>query len=267
MKSLVNGSAVHQIVHDNLCLALQFFGRASGRGTVEERAGLLLIDSGVDYAVFNIAVLAEPIENLAQLELRIGLASEWYAKRRTRWSLWLCDDLIAPAVKPHLSGLSSRYRLHALTHAPGMVAETLTPLSRYLPPMEYKLVSDTQTRIDFAHLTTLNFDIPFATSRAIYEPEQAWQHDYVGYVGYVNRRPICTAALVVSDEAIGFYSIGTLAEFRRKGYAEALMRQLLLDARKVSGVQRTVLQSTRAGHNMYRKMGYRDVAGFSVFLR
>src|SRR6266568_5116535 len=103
MKSLVNGSAVHQIVHDNLCLALQFFGRASGRGTVEERAGLLLIDSGVDYAVFNIAVLAEPVENLAQLEMRVGLASEWYAKRRTRWSLWVCDDLIAPDVKPAMA--------------------------------------------------------------------------------------------------------------------------------------------------------------------
>jgi ribosomal protein S18 acetylase RimI-like enzyme len=132
--------------------------------------------------------------------------------------------------------------------------------------MECRVVEDADTRMDFAHLTTLSFDIPFATSKAIYERPEAWQGDYVGYVGYVNRRAVCTVALVVSDEAIGVYSVSTLPEYRRRGHAEALMRRVLKDAQQVSGLERTILQSTRAGHEMYRRMGYRDITNYSVHI-
>ncbi len=256
-----------RIVAANLYLALQFFGKASSRGSVEERDGLLLIDSGVDYSVFNIAMLAEPIEQLRDLEIRLGLAAEWYKRLRTKWSLWICDQMVAPPLHRHLGSILTRYGMHSLTHAPGMIAEQLAPPQRPLPVLDYRLVDDARTRIDFAHLTTLNFDIPFATSRAIYEPEGAWVHDYVGYVGYVNKRPVTTAAVVISEDAIGFYSVGTIPEFRRKGYAEALMRLLWADAQKVSGIDRTVLQSTRSGHELYQTMGYRDVTHFSVHIR
>ena len=255
-----------RFVDANLRLALRFFGRASGRGVIEDRDGMMLIDSGVDYAVFNIAMITEPVETQAQLEYRVARASEWYAARHTRWSLWVCDDLLAPQVRLVASAIFARYRLHALTQAPGMLAERLSPLSRYLPSMEYKLVSDTQSRTDFAHLTTLCFDIPFVTAQAVYQPEDAWTGDYVGYVGYLNRRAICTAAVVISDDAVGLYSVATIPEYRRKGYAEALMRQVLQDATRVSGIQRTVLQATRAGHQTYQKMGYQDVTRFSVYI-
>ena len=255
-----------RIVDGNLRTALQFFGRASGRGCIVERDGLLLIDSGVNYAVFNIAMFTGPISTIAELGFRVEIASAWYRERHTRWSLWVCDDLLAPSVRHRAAEVLHRVRLHPLTEAPGMLAERLQPLSRYLPSMEYRLVDNPQTRIDFAHLTTINFDIPFATSRAIDESHDAWNGDYVGYVGYLNRRAICTIALVIACDAIGVYSVSTLPEFRRHGYAEAFMRQVLQEATKVTGIERTVLQSTRAGHEMYRRLGYRDVTRFSVYI-
>lgn len=255
-----------RIVDENLRTALQFFGRASGRGTVVERDGILLIDSGVDYAVFNIAMLTEPVQREAELELRVAQAAEWYAARRTRWSLWMCDDLLSSSLQWRAPEILARHHLRTLTHTPGMIAERLAPLSRYLPSMEYKLVNDAQSRLDFAHLTTLCFDIPFMTSRAIYEPEDAWLGDYVGYIGYLKQRAICTVALVVAGGAVGVYSVSTVPEYRRMGYAEALMRQVLQEAARVSGIERTVLQATRAGHDMYRKLGYQDVTNFSVYI-
>ena len=257
---------MYQLVDDNLRLALQFFGRASGKGAIDERNGILLIDSGVDYAVFNIAIITEPVDSVAKLELRVSLAAEFYAARRTRWSLWVCEDLLDPRIRLAAPSVFARHHLHTLTQAPGMVAENLLPLSRYLPSMEYKVVGDAQTRTDFAHLTTICFDIPFATSQAVYQPEDAWKGDYVGYVGYLNRRAICTAAVVISDDAVGLYSIGTVPEYRRRGYAEALVRQVLQDATRISGIRRSVLQATRAGHEMYRRLGYRDVTKFSVYI-
>jgi len=255
-----------RIVDENLRTALRFFGRASGKGCIDERDGLMLIDSGVNYAVFNIAMFTEPIESTAELEMRVAIANEWYKARHTRWSLWICDDLLAPKIEPRVPDVMNRARLHRLTEAPGMYAERLTPLSRYLPSMEYRLVDNVQTRLDFAHLTTLNFDIPFATSRAIYQTPEAWEGDYVGYVGYINRRAACTIALVVAADAIGVYSVSTIPEFRRHGYAEVFMRQILQEARRVTGIERTVLQATRAGHQMYRRMGYVDVTRFSVYI-
>jgi GNAT superfamily N-acetyltransferase len=256
----------HRIIGDNLRLALQFFGRASGSGEITERNGVLLIDSGVDYAVFNIALITEPVEHVGQLELLVGTAAEWYGARHTRWSLWICDDLLALPARRHASEVTVRHRLRPLTQAPGMLAESLAPPSRYLPPMEYRMVQDSETRMDFAHLTTLSFDIPFTTSKAIYERPQAWDGDYAGYVGYVNRRAVCTVALVISEEAVGVYSVSTLPEYRRRGLAEALLRRVLKDAQEVSGLQRTILQSTRAGHEMYRRMGYREITNYSVHI-
>jgi GNAT superfamily N-acetyltransferase len=255
-----------RIVEENLRTALQFFGRASGRGSILAREGLLLIDSGVDYAVFNIAMITEPVTTAARLELQVGLAAEWYAARHTRWSLWTCDDYLKNGLLRNADQLMARHRLRPLTKAPGMIAERLAPPTRFLPPMECRLVGDAQTRLDFAHLTALCFDIPFATSRAIYDPPDAWKGDYVGYVGYVKKRAACTVALVITDDAIGVYSVSTLPEFRRLGYAESLMRHVIREAQQVSGINRTILQATRAGHEIYRRMGFRDITSFSVHI-
>ena len=257
---------MYQMVDDNLRLALKFFGRASGKGVIEERDGVMLIDSGVDYAVFNIAMISSPVADERDLDRRITEAGEWYRERKTRWSMWLCEDLLPQRTLAAMPSIFLRHRMRALTQTPGMIAERLLPLSRYLPTMQYKVVADTQSRIDFAHITTICFDIPFATAQAIYHPPEAWLGDYVGYVGYLRGRAIATAAVVISDEAVGLYSVATLPEFRRKGYAEALMRQVLQDAARVSGLQRTVLQATRAGYQTYLKMGWREVTRFSVYI-
>jgi ribosomal protein S18 acetylase RimI-like enzyme len=100
----------------------------------------------------------------------------------------------------------------------------------------------------------------------VYESEGAWQHDYVGYVGYVNGIAVSTIAVVVAAGAVGVYSVGTLQGFRRRGYGEALMRQVLSAYARETGITRSVLQATRAGYTMYDKMGYRVATRFSVYI-
>ena len=121
-------------------------------------------------------------------------------------------------------------------------------------------------RADFAHITSLNFDIPFATCRIVYGTEKAWSHDYRGYVGYYKGTAVTTLAVVVAAESIGIYSVSTLPQYRRKGYAESLMRLVIADYTRRTGLERTVLQATRAGFDMYKKMGYRAVSHFSVYM-
>ena len=156
--------------------------------------------------------------------------------------------------------------MRRLTEAPGMIAERPAPQTRALPLIECRRVTDAATRADFSHVTSVNFDIPYATCRVVYESEEAWKHDYTGYVGYVNGQAVTTVAIVVAAGAVGVYSVGTLQGFRRRGYSEALMRRVLADYERETGITRTVLQATRAGYAMYDKMGYRVATRFSVYI-
>jgi GNAT superfamily N-acetyltransferase len=256
----------YSIVETNLRATMRFFGAASGTGDITERDGVLLIDSGVNYGVFNIAMLTADVHNAEVLTRRVATAARYFEERRTRWSLWICDEMLAEPVRKKAPGIFATRSLRRLTEAPGMIAERIRPPGRALPPIECRPVVDAATRADFAHVTSLNFDIPFATCRAIYGTERAWKNEYRGYVAYDRGMAAATMAVVVAANSIGIYSVSTLPQYRRKGYAEALMRQVIGDYSRATGLQRSVLQATRAGLEMYRKMGYRAVSHFTVYM-
>ena len=147
-----------------------------------------------------------------------------------------------------------------------MIAERLAEPTRRLPEIECRRVGDRQTRTDFTEITSANFDIPRSTCRLIYEPERAWKFDYAGYVGYRDGHAVTTIAVVLPADAASVYSVSTLPAFRRHGYAEALMPHVLAEYARDTGIERTVLQATRAGYAMYQRMGYREVTRFSVYI-
>jgi ribosomal protein S18 acetylase RimI-like enzyme len=256
----------HSIIERNLRSTMRFFGQASGRGDITERNGVLLIDSGVNYAVFNIAMLTSSVESSDTLTRRVTTAARHFDERQTRWSLWMCDEMLAESARRLSHSIFGGERLRRLTEAPGMIADRIQPPDRALPNVDSRPVVDAATRADFAHITSLNFDIPFATCETVYCTEQAWAHDYHGFVGYYQGHAVSTLAVVVAADSIGIYSVSTLPQYRRKGYAESLMRQVIAEYTRRTGIHRTVLQATRAGFDMYRKMGYRAVSHFSVYM-
>jgi len=82
----------------------------------------------------------------------------------------------------------------------------------------------------------------------------------------VSRTAFRIVALVENDATLGVYSLATLPEDRRLGYGEALLRSAVEQARQDMRVERVVLQSSDAGHSLYRRMGFRETTKFSVFL-
>jgi len=85
-------------------------------------------------------------------------------------------------------------------------------------------------------------------------------------VGFAGGVPVSMVALVKAPATLGIYSLGTLPEHRRRGFGEALLRAAV--ARKQSAAARELLalESTEAGYPLYRRMGFRDVARFTVYL-
>jgi len=255
------------IVAANLREAMRFFGQATGRGGIYERDGITVIDSGIDYAVFNISIFGPPpIAGRRDFTTRLKTPEAHFDTRRVRWSHWVCVDLLPTEIRNRADEVFRSHGLRRLTDAPGMIAPRLLPPSRPLPAILWRRVQDTESRLAFAHITSHSFEIPFETCKDVYEPEPAWRGSYRGYVGFEQGQPVCTAAIVVAAGVIGIYSVGTLPGHRRRGLAEALLRAVLADVSSETGMSRFALQSTRAGYHLYRRMGFEDLGRFAVYL-
>jgi ribosomal protein S18 acetylase RimI-like enzyme len=257
-------AAVHLLKIDrNLRVAMRFFGRATGSGDIRELPGAECVYSGLDYGVFNIAFLTQAVASAMDLAAILGECRDYYAGLRVRWSFWLGEDLLHPAGRRASREIFHSVGMRRISSAPGMIAETLAPPARALPEIVCRPVSDSATRSAFAGLTSTCFDIPYSIARAVYEPESAWSGAYRGFVGFVRERPVAMVALVRAEGALGIYSLGTLPEYRRRGYAEALLRSALEE--KQPG-ELLVLESTESGYPLYRRLGFREAAQFSVYL-
>lgn len=262
----VPGEQVFAVVR-NLLEALRFFGHARPDAEIVDLPGLSLIFCGLNYAAFNAALQAQPIEDDAQeLTRLIELSAENFDSRSLRWTYWLCTDFLKQPLRREAPRVFKRYGLRQLTEAPGMYTEQLAPATRPLPPLEVRPVADEPTRAAFAEVMSVAFDIPHSVSQSVYGSERAWRGSFQGYVGYSKGRVVTTTAAVITGDVVGLYSVATLPQHRRLGFAEAIMRQVIGQAQQMHGVSRTVLQSTSFGLSLYEAMGYRTVTDFHVFI-
>lgn len=254
-------------VEANLRAAMRFFGEATGTGEVRGLGGVIGIYSGLDYGVFNIAMLDGPLPpGPGSLEERLARCRNFFEPRTARWSFWLCENLLPPRGLRAAQEVLLKANLQLISHAPGMMAEQLRPPARPLPAVECLAVADQRTREDFGALTAANFDIPMHIARLVYYPENAWRGLYRGFVGYAGGKPVSIAAIVAAADSLGVYSLATVPESRRRGYGEALLRAAVAAEQRRTGIRRLVLQSSEIGHALYLRMGFRPVAKFSVYL-
>jgi ribosomal protein S18 acetylase RimI-like enzyme len=257
------------IVDENLRAAMQFFGKASGAGCIQPVDGGLAIYSGLDYGVFNISLLTRPVAD-GELEKRLAELGRFFRQRTLRWSVWLCEDMLDAAVRRHERQIFANYGMRPISQPPGMLAPSLRPPAHPLPEIEVRPVVDRETRAAFAEITCVAFEIPYAIAHAVYSRERAWvsngPNGYEGFVGYVDGRAASIVAAVQAAGAIGIYSLATMPEFRKRGYAEAMLREAVRRISERTGITQVILQSTDAGYELYKRMGFRDVTRFTVYL-
>ncbi len=246
--------------------AMQCFAQATPASEVREMPGVLIANAGVDTPVFNTAFLTSPPQDLVDLDRRIAIAKVYYEARGLHWSYWVCEDLLEACPRRRAASVFRRRGLRAATECAGMLAEQIPAASREAPPIECRRVSDAETRMAFCHITSACFGIPFETSLAIYNSAKTWQTDFIAYTAYLEGQPVATAATVTAAGAIGLYSVATLPAYQRRGIAEALSRHAIGEAQHAAGMQPSVLQATRPGQALYRRMGYRHVTRITVYV-
>lgn len=94
-------------------------------------------------------------------------------------------------------------------------------------------------------------------------PETSYKH-YVAYEGQV---PVAVLTACVNNGVLGVYNMATLPAFRKKGFAEALVKQAVNDAiqEKASTAVAQLSPGNMASH-IFRKLGFDEVAIFSGYI-
>jgi len=256
-----------EIIDGNLRTAMRFFGRATGSGEVTSLPGVEAIFSGLDYGVFNIAMLTDTLVRREHgLELRVAEAARYFKTRTPRWSFWLCEDRLDVSSRHRAREVFANFGLRAISHPPGMIANSLIPPSRNLPALQVRRVSSGADQRAFAEITSISFEIPYSIAMAVYAQDLGWKGDYRGFVGIADGRIVAITATVAAAGVVGVYSLATHPSYRRMGYAEALLRAAVAKTQQETGIEKVVLQSTENGYPLYRRLGFRDSTRFSVYL-
>jgi ribosomal protein S18 acetylase RimI-like enzyme len=77
------------------------------------------------------------------------------------------------------------------------------------------------------------------------------------FIGYMDGVPASISGILLGKEVAGVYNVGTLPEFRKLGLGTALTLTCLHEARS-EGYNVGVLQSSRMGNSVYRKIGFNE---------
>lgn len=85
------------------------------------------------------------------------------------------------------------------------------------------------------------------------------------WIGRVDGTVVATSRVNVGAGVAGLYAISTLAAFRGRGYGRAMTIAALRAAASI-GHRIGVLQSSDLGYGVYRRLGFRDLFTYDVFV-
>jgi len=94
-----------------------------------------------------------------------------------------------------------------------------------------------------------------------WSPEDAYQR----FLGTFDGHPVACSSVYMGAGVAGLYTIGTIAEARRKGIGTAITLAPLLHARE-RGYRVGVLSASSMGEPVYRRLGFGDYCRISAYV-
>lgn len=249
----------------NLLDTMRTFAAVRAEGEVWEEDGLLCIYSGLPGAVFNSVLLTKPVTDERELKLKLDYAHALFNSRSARWSLWLIEHFVTPQLSKRVLALVECYGPKILLRGTGMFAAQLDPPTRTLPSLELHQVQSPASRFDFCHVMAVAFHTPLATFLDVYHASDYWKGPMHGFVAYSGNRAVATVCVLPAHGVLGLYGVSVLPDVQRKGFGERTIRFALEELMRQTGIQASVLESSEVALGLYRRLGYRELTGLSVY--
>jgi|GEM_PF-777727 len=267
-QSSASSPAIH-LVETNLRQMFRTLAAHRPHGQVSELEGLTIAAAGTEFQMFNAAFFNSPVDDRADLERRIALAALTFKARKLPWSLWVCEELVAPELRRLLTRMCERARLYLTSEMPAMIAPHFPrkPAQSMLSieALHIEPVHNPATLRGFNQVGASVFRIPPPWFDEIYDNTARITGTMQAWVGYHQGKPVTTAATVISQGSVGLYNLATLAPSRQRGFGQAMFQHAIEQAFLGTGPQPVVLQSTRSGLRLYERMGFETVGRILVF--
>jgi ribosomal protein S18 acetylase RimI-like enzyme len=223
------------------------------------------IISGIPMAFFN-PVLRTDFPEAAGREIRRMIARFEAAHSPISWS-------VGPLDKPRDLGdqlLANGFRLEE--SVPVMVMEPVDPKRRQSRPEDLVIrpVADLDELAEWSDIWFDAFEIPAVAHEPLrgsfIRKASERDPDVINYSGLMGGRLVAIATLFLGKSAAGIYNIATVASARGRGVGTAMTRFVLADSRR-RGYKTATLQSSKAGYEIYRGLGFKECFKLSSYVR
>jgi hypothetical protein len=212
------------------------------------------VDPGCANPFPNSATLMHPLSAAGAADLAGRLSGFYGAAAGGPWLLWSAWPT------PDLSA----WGFHLVGQPPLMVRRPggETPLP---PDLRLVAVHDAATLTDAERVLIEGYPAPELQP---VRPGALWDTRILGgplhaWVGYADERAVTTGMAFVDERVTGVYVIATLEAARGRGYGAAVTAQCLA----ADPAKPAVLQASDLGQPVYRRLGFVDVARYTLWMR
>ncbi|HEU4406029.1 MAG TPA: GNAT family N-acetyltransferase [Polyangiaceae bacterium] len=237
-----------------------YWGGYDRRVSTPTAPGVVAYASGLSHPLFN-GVLSARLDPSA-LPATAGRLREQFAALGLPATWWVGPDSEPADLGERLAALG-----FPQVDAAELMAIDLASLPDEAPPvgLEVRPVEEPDEVRAWAGVVTEVFHVsgPAGPAYAALEAANPATERYARFGGWADGRLVATAALTTDAGVAGIYAVATLAAYERRGYGRALTLAALREGRR-RGLAVGTLQATRAGHPVYRRLGFVDLGTFRL---
>ncbi len=236
---------------------------ASARHALGRTGDVEMVFSGLPISFFNIGMVTGRGHSGDALVANARHALDWAADKGVPWFFvvtqeGLQDGVDAAAV---LDGVD----LAPVMPLTGMLATSVAPSTRPTGPLQLTTPGDDEACAALIAINSRAYGMAMDAAADIVGRSSFWQSQFP-VVGLQEGTPVSCAAVMMVDGHRYVALVATDPDHQRRGHAEAAMRGALAASAAQHGDRPTVLHATEAGRPVYERMGYRSIAGHTVFM-
>jgi GNAT superfamily N-acetyltransferase len=241
------------------------YAHACPKGEVVQPSEALIAACHVPWSIMNIAFLPTPEGTETGLGRALDTAAGYFTPRGLAWMFALAWDWLTPSLSSRAAEVCAGRGLVLTMETVGMVAEQLAPSVWPVPALELRFVTDAEGAQHVADIHAAAYGAPVDTARKSLAIPALFQGESRAYLGYEKGQYVASAAVMRLGDVAYIGYVATRPDFQGKGYAEALIRLALKDAKRLWGLERTALHATLSGLPVYERLGYREVTRFGLY--
>jgi GNAT superfamily N-acetyltransferase len=241
------------------------YGRAPGC-FLDEDAGTVWFYTGIDSPLFN-GVVSIDTDDAGVASIHAALKGK-IAARKAPALWWVCPESRPENVAEQLLRLG----LGKAGSVPAMAVDLAT-LSEQLPPVKgltVRRVGGADDQRLWGRIAAEGTGFTTSAAERFGEFERSIvDAGYLAqrrYLGFLDGAPVASSALVLDSGVAGIYAVATLEAARRRGIGGAMTLVPLLEARG-EGYHIGILQASSKGYPIYKKMGFRDLHSFDLYIQ